>query len=169
MALRIIIFALVFFMAPFQSHAQRPFEQRGITMLQTEEVFFGRVAGMGAFEVYVKEVVDAVDRSVGKLPTSEPSSGFLVVAVQPGGRSRVWLDVTPQLTDAAATSITAAVQNVYPLIVKNGVVLFAIKLSLWGGESPKGMVPRPKEWEGEADKAGGEIELGELVLRVWPD
>jgi hypothetical protein len=79
------------------------------------------------------------------------------------------LDVAPQLTEDVAKAIETAARSVYPMLVKEGVVLFAVKISLWGGEPPKGMVPHPKEWESEADKAGGSIELGELVLRVWPD
>ena len=169
MKLRTLILALTFLMVPLASHAQRPFEQRGIVMLQTEKVFFDRVAGMGAFEVYVKELIDAVDGAVAKLPKSSASSGFLVVAVKPGGRSRVWLDIEPTISGEAAHAIDTAAENVYPLLVKSGVIVFAIKFSLWGGDPPKGMVPRPKEWEPEAEKAGGEIELGDLVLRVWPD
>lgn len=169
MVYRVICFLLLLFVTISECHAQRPFEQRGITMLQTEKVFFERVVGMGAFEVYVKDLVDAVDDAVVKLPKGSPTGGFLVVAVKPGGRSRVWLDVATPPADDVAKAIVSAAQNVYPLSVKNGVVLFAIKLSLWGGEPPKGMVPRPKEWESEAERAGGSIELSELVLRVWPD
>ena len=166
---RLLILVLALLVTSRECHAQRAFEPRGIIMLQTEKVFFERVPGMGAFEVYVKELVDAVNATVAKLPSSAPASGFLVVAVKSGGRSRVWLDSESQISDEAAQAIKTAAQQVYPVLVKNGVVLFAIKVSLWGGESPKGMVPRPSEWEAEAEKAGGEIELGDLVLRVWPD
>lgn len=169
MNLRALVLAVFLLTTVPVCHAERPFEQRGITMLQTREVFFERVASMGAFEVYVKTLVDAVDGAVAKRPKSSPSGGFLVVAVKPDGRSRAWLDVEPPLNDEIADSIVSVAQNVYPLSVKKGVVLFAIKISLWGGEPPKGMVPRPKEWEPEADKVGGPIELGDLVLRVWPD
>lgn len=166
---RLLILVLALLVTSRVCHAQRAFEQGGIIMLQTEKLFFERVPGMGAFEVYVKQLVDAVNAAVANLPRSKPANGFLVVAVKPGGRSRVWLDSGPQLSDEAAQAIKTAAQQVYPVLVKNGVVLFAIKVSLWGAEPPKGMVPRPKEWEAEAEKAGGEIELGDLVLRVWPD
>jgi hypothetical protein len=103
------------------------------------------------------------------MPQSSPSAGFLVVAVKPGRRSRVWLDVAPQLSDGVANAIHSAALQVDPMLVKDGVALFAIKISLWGGAPPKVMVPRPKEWASEAEKAGGSIELGDLVLRVWPN
>ncbi len=169
MVSRVISIVLLLFVIMSECYAQRPFEQRGITMLQTQKVFFERVSGMKAFEVYVKELVDAVDGAVAKLPKGSPTGGFLVVAVKPGGRSCVWLDVAAPPSDDVGKAIVLAAQDVYPLSVKNGVVLFAIKLSLWGGEPPKGMVPRPKEWESEADRAGGSIELSELVLRIWPE
>jgi hypothetical protein len=169
MIVRIIFIALLLCVSTVECYAQRPFEQRGITMLQTEKVFFERVSGMKAFEVYVKDLVDAVDGAVGKVPKGSPTGGFLVVAVKPGGLSRVWLDVATPPADDVANVIVSGAQNVYPLSVKNGVVLFAIKISLWGGEPPKGMVPRPNAWEAEAERAGGSIELSELVLRVWPD
>lgn len=169
MVSRVMFTLLLLFVTTSECHAERPFEQRGITMLQTEKVFFERVSGMKAFEVYVKDLVDAVDGVVGKLPKGSPTGGFLVVAVKPDGRSRAWLDVATPPADDVAKAIVSAAQNVYPLSIKNGVVLFAVKLTLWGGEPPKGMVPRPKEWEVEAERAGGSIELSELVLRVWPD
>ncbi len=169
MKLRALILVLALHYTVHLSYAELPFEQRGIIMLQTKDVFLERVSGMEALEVYVKALVDAVDGAVVKQPKSAPSAGFLVVAVKPDGRSRIWLDVDPQLKDDIATSIRSAAQNVPPLPVKNGVVLFGIKISLWGGEPPKGMVPRPKEWEAEANKVDGSIELGELVVRVWPD
>jgi hypothetical protein len=169
MSFRVFIISFLLCVTVSVCYAERPFEQRGITMLQTEKVFFERVPGMGAFEVYVKQLVDAVDGAVAKVPKSTPAGGFLVVAVKPDGRSRVWLDVAPPLTHDAAMSITSAAQQVYPVTVKKGVVLFAVKISLWGGKPPQGMVPRPQEWEAEADKVGGPIELADLVLRVWPD
>lgn len=169
MAFRVCIIFFLLFVTASVCHGERPFEQRGIAILQTQNVFFERVPGMGAFEVYVKQLVDAVDGAVAKLPKSSPAGGFLVVAVKPDGRSRVWLDVAPPLTTDAATAITSAAHKVYPVAVKKGVILFAVKVSLWGGEPPQGMVPRPQEWEAEADKVGGSIELGDLVLRVWPD
>jgi hypothetical protein len=169
MALRSLFIFVTLLVTTAWCEAQSPFEQKGITILQTEEVFFGRVSGMNAFEVYVTELVDGVDKAVGKLPKSSPTGGFLVVAVKPGGRSRVWLDLPPGLTAEASNAIQEAVQRVYPMPVKNGVALFAIKISLWGGEVPKGMVPRPAAWEAEGEKVGGPIELGDLVMRVWPD
>ena len=160
---------MILLMPSVVCEAQKPFEQKGIAILQPEKVFFERVTGMSSFEVYVKELVDGVDRSVGKLPRSAPTGGFLVVAVKPGGRSRVWLDLPPGIPGEASNAIQEAAQQVYPMPVKNGVALFAIKISLWSGEAPKGMVPRPQAWEAEGEKAGGPIELGDLVMRVWPD
>lgn len=169
MALRSLLLVVTLLLTTAFCEAQQPFEQKGITILQTEQVFFGRVLGMSSFEVYVKELVDGVDKAVGKLPKSTPTAGFLVVAVKPGGRSRVWLDIPPGLSEEASNAIQEAAQQVYPMPVKNGVALFAIKISLWGGEVPQGMVPRPQAWEAEGEKAGGPIELGDLVMRVWPD
>lgn len=169
MALRSLFILITLFVTTALCEAQKPFEQKGITILQTEQVFFGRVPGMSSFEVYVKELVDGIDKAVGKLPKSTPTGGFLVVAVKPGGRSRVWLDLPPGIPGEASNAIQEAAQQVYPMPVKNGVALFAIKISLWGGEVPQGMVPRPQEWEAEGEKAGGSIELGDLVMRVWPD
>lgn len=169
MALRSLFIFVTLLVTTALCEAQKPFEQKGITILQTEQVFFQRVPGMSSFEVYVKELVDGVDKAVGKLPKSTPIGGFLVVAVKPGGRSRAWLDLPPGVSAEVSNAIQEAAQQVYPMPVKNGVALFAIKISLWGGEVPQGMVPRPQAWEAEGEKAGGPIELGDLVMRVWPD
>lgn len=169
MIVRSLFLAIFLLITPLVCQAQRPFEQRGIVILQTKEVFSERVSQVEAFEVYVKELVDAMDVAVHKLPESSPAGGFLVVAVKPGGRSRVWLDMAPELSEGVANAIHSASLQVNPMPVKDGVALFAIKISLWGGAPPKVMVPRPKEWASEAEKAGGSIELGDLVLRVWPN
>jgi hypothetical protein len=169
MALRSLLIFVTLIVTTSLCEAQKPFEQKGITILQTEQVFFERVPGMSSFEVYVKELVDGVDKAVGKLPKSTPTGGFLVVAVKPGGRSRAWLDLPPDVSAEVSNAIQEAAQQIYPMPVKNGVALFAIKISLWGGEAPQGMVPRPEAWEAEGEKAGGPIELGDLVMRVWPD
>jgi hypothetical protein len=138
-------------------------------MMQTQSVFEERVPNIEVVSLYLKEIVDSVSKGVQELPKGEPAKGFIVVAVKPGSRSRIWLDFESPITKEAASVIQAAAAKVSPISVNGGVVLVAMKVGLWGSGPPDRMVPQPEEWRAEAEKAGGKIEMTELVERVWRD
>ncbi len=149
------------------AHAESAFQYYSITMLQTQQVFEERVSRIEIVSSYLKEIVGSVTEVVNALPKGEPAKGFIVVALKPGHRSRIWLDFESPITEEVASGIQRASEKVSPPSVTGGVVLLAMKVGLWGSGPPDRMVPQPEAWRAEAEKAGGKIEMTELVERVW--
>jgi hypothetical protein len=169
--IRYLSFILLFLsvVSPRVSGAEEAFTYYSVVMLQTEKVFEERLGSVDTLSVYVKGIVDAAEAAIKPLPKGPPTKGFIVIAVKPGDRSRVWLDIKDPISKEAATALESAAAKVVPVSVKGGTLLFAIKVGLWGGESPSEMIPRPEAWRAEAEKAGRFIEYSELVDRVWQD
>ena len=165
-----ILASLIFFLLSTQTaKAQEPFQYYSIVMLQTGPVFKERLGSVDVLSVYIKAIVDRVSEEVKKLPKGQPAKGFLIIAVRPGDKSRVWLDFKDPISPETATTIETAAAKVVPVSVKGGTMLFAIKVGLWGGGPPKEMVPKPESWRVEAEKEGRFIEYTELVDRVWKE
>lgn len=167
--LRKLLVVLTFLFVAGEARAQDPFQYYSIVMLQTEKVFKERLGSVDTLSIYIKAIVDRVSEAVKPLPKGAPAKGFLVIAVKPGDRSRVWLDFKDPVSAETASTIEKAAAKVVPVSVKGGTLLFAIKVGLWGGGPPKEMIPRPEAWRAEGDNAGRFIEYSELVDRVWPD
>ena len=151
------------------AHAQEPFQYYSVVMLQPQKVFEERLGSVDVLSIYVRGVVDASAAAVKALPKGAPAKGFIVIAVKPGDRSRVWIDFKDPISKETAATLESAAAKVVPVSVKGGTLLFAIKVGLWGASAPKEMVPRPEAWRAEAEKEGRFIEYSELVDRVWRD
>jgi len=164
-----ILAAFVFlFVATCEARGQEEaFKYYSIVMLQPQQVFEERLGSMDLLSIYIKAVVDKVGEEVKRLPKGQPAKGFVVIAVRPGDKSRVWLDFKDPISPETAAIIESTASKVAPVSVKGGTLLFAIKVGLWGAEAPKGMVPRPEAWRAEAEKGGRSIEYTELVDKVW--
>ena len=167
--IRTLLVCLFYVLFPRFAHAQEPFRYYSIVMLQKQKVFEERLGSVDLLSIYVKGVVDATAAAVKDLPKGTPAKGFMVIAVRPGDRSRVWLDFKDPISKEAAAALESAATKVTPVSVKGGTLLFAIKVGLWGGGAPSEMVPRPEAWRAEAEKEGKFIEYSELVDRVWRD
>ena len=98
---------------------------------------------------------------------SKPIGGFIVVAVKPDRKSNIWLDFKPKLKAQTADKIQLAAKSIQPILVNEGVVVFAIKVGLWGGQEPTAIAPSPREWKAAAKKAGHPLETGNLVEMIW--
>lgn len=167
--IRTVLLCLAFLSQSRVASAQAPFKYDSIVMLQTEKIFEERLESVDVLSIYVKAIVDAEEVAMKAVPKGAPAKGFIVIAVKPGDRSRVWLDFKDPISEEAAAALESAAAKVSPVSVKGGILLFAIKVGLWGAEAPKEMVPRPEAWRAEAEKAGRFIEYSELVDRVWRD
>ncbi len=140
-----------------------------IFLLQPDAVLRERVPDVGALANYVKGIDKAVSSAVQLHPEYHAAGGFIVLAVKPGEKSNVWLDFKPALDPQAASLIQAAARSVHPPDVRNGIVVFAIRVGLWGGTEPAATKPYPAEWQAEVQKAGRSIEAGELAEMAWHD
>ncbi|MXV13253.1 hypothetical protein DYQ93_19810 [Xanthomonas sp. LMG 8992] len=148
--------------------AAEPFRMQNLMLLQPEAVIRDRAGNIEALAAYVKALDAAASRELAQVGTPRPAAGFVAVAVRPGGRSRVWLDVTPALPDAVANTLVTALERVPPFEGKGGVVVFALNVTLWDAPPTQRQGPSPAAWQRAAEGEQSPIEIGDLVDRVWP-
>jgi hypothetical protein len=154
---------------PQMAFAAEAITNLGVVLLQHGNVIEQRVQSVDAFADYVRKVEAAAATALRLEFQRKPAGGFIVVAARPNGRSKAWLDFDPGVPGATQDSIRKSIEAVRPLDVKTGVVVFAIKVSVWGGKPPSRVAPAPAEWKAQADRAGKPLEVSELVERVWKE
>ena len=164
-AVRIILLFIVMMCAGAAS-AQSAYEMKGIVLLQPESVIRERISA-SAIAPYVRSV-NAAAADIFGTQKRRPAGGFLVLAVRPGKQSAVWLDIRPALSPALARELVTRLRAVAAPDVANGPVVFAIKVSLWGGTAPEHQMPTPSEWTDAAQKVSTPLEVGQLVESIWP-
>lgn len=147
--------------------AATPYRMHGVTLLQPEFVLNERVASIGALSGYIKAVQVSAEKALSGT-TVTPATGYLVLAVRPGGRSMVWFDFKPALPEPTASRLRAAILEVPAFEAKEGAVVFALNSSLWGAPAPTGF-PSPPEWNSAMQGHAEPLEIGALVDKVWPD
>lgn len=142
---------------------------QNLVLLQSERVIHQRASSPEAVVDYLTRVQAATDAAATALPAT-PSTGYLVIGVRPGGRSRVWLDFEPALPAESAARLRAAAEAVPPFAARHGVVVVALGAALWGGGPGQSLqpLPSPAEFRATAAAAGRSLEVGQLVDRLWP-
>ena len=148
--------------------AEERYHVNSILLMQPEAVFQQRTGDVAALGNYVDALGTTADVALLQETRQVPASGFIVVAVRPGGFSRVWLDFTPALSTDLAARLQGSLAKVVPMPTKDGVVVFAIKVSFWGAEQTPRRGPTPAEWKKATKGTQGPIEIGALMDRVWP-
>lgn len=138
-----------------------------VVLLQPDFVLQERVPDVPALSNYIKAIEGAASSAVQSNAEVAPTGGFIVVAVKPGEKSNIWLDFKPALQAQTAAAIQSAAKSVPPPTVEKGVVVFALKVGLWGGSAPAATAPSPAEWNAAARAAGRPIETGALVEMIW--
>lgn len=161
----VLSFFLIF--ATMAASAAEPLVMRGVVLLQPDAVLRERVPDIAAFGSYIEQIETAAAAPVSLNRTHDPAGGFLVIAIKPGKQSKAWLDVDPVLQPDLAKSIISRARAVPPPEVEGGPVVFAIRFSVWGGAIPDRSLPDPPEWRDAAKKAGGTLEMGAFVERIW--
>lgn len=154
--------------ASSSASAAEPMEMSSVVLLQPESVLQQRVPDVAALGIYAKAVVSAASTVLRASSNHPVTGGFLVLAVRPGQKSKVWLDFDPALPPELADAVVAKAQAVTPLSVNGGPVALALRVRLWGGPAPSDKMPAPAEWRAATQKLDRPIEIGELIERVWP-
>jgi hypothetical protein len=163
MRLVVLLFALAFADIAF---AKAPYEMKDIVLLQPESVLQERIS-VDTLGAYIRSVnASAAEVLAGR--DYKPTGGFLVVAIRPGNQSAVWIDTDPVLPTDLSRELVARLRAIAPPTVGDGPVVFAVRVSLWGGAPSTKNTPSPEAWEREAKAIGRPLEVGELVERVWP-
>jgi hypothetical protein len=149
------------------TRAAEPLQRVGVVLLQPSNVLEARVPSVDAMADYVRAIESAArDAVVGSL-SKRPAGGFIVVAVRPNRQSRVWLDFAPVLNFQTGQQIVAKVGALEPFDARDGPVVFAVQVSLWGGAAPPRVAPTPPEWKAVTEQTGKPLEIDALIARVW--
>lgn len=138
----------------------------GLMLLQPERIIEARVS-VAQLAPYLKQVDEAAVGAIKSAGTVPPSGGFVVVAIRPGGQSKIWLDFTPALPTRLAEKLLAVTQAIPVPAVRGGTVVIAMKYSIGGAPAPTQALPSPAEWAGAGRAAGQALEIGDLVDRIW--
>ena len=147
-------------------HAES-FTKHNVVLLQGSSVLEARVASVDAMAEYIRAIESAAKAAVLASRSERPAAGFIVVAVQPGARSRVWLDFDAPPSFETSRLLIDRIAAVPPMEVRNGPVVFALKVGLWDAFESKRIAPSPPAWKAMTRKAGKQLELDELIDRLW--
>ena len=136
---------------------------------QPDILYRERVVSTDALAAYLKTVESVARKSIQQAGEQPEASGFIVVALRPGQRSNVWMDFDQPVSDALSSELIAKIRSILPIKIKDGAIVIALKVGLWGGkESPRGL-PNPKEWKVAEQQSLMPLEIDELVDKVWKD
>jgi hypothetical protein len=151
------------------ARAAEPLTMFKAVLLQPDYMYRERVASTDVLATYIKTAETVARASIDKAEPQPPTAGFIVVALRPGQRSNVWLDFEPALSDALSSELIAKIRTILPPKIKDGPIVFALKVGLWGGKEPPQTLPNPKEWKAAEHKSLMPLETGELVEMIWKD
>jgi len=165
---RLFLLSLLALIATTSAQAAEPFKSFNVVLLQPNAVLEQRVPSVDAMAAYIQAVQAASREGVVASGSAQAASGFIVVAVKPGLKSKVWLDFDGLTDLEIQRQIAARVQAVKPFEAAQGPVVFALKVATWGGKESRRTLPSPSEWKA-ASAEGAPVEVGELVERVWRD
>lgn len=160
--------ALVVALTALPAPRARAADSFGVVLLQPSAVLEQRVGGVDALAGYIRAVEGAVRDVVRANPAARPAAGFIVVAVRPGRRSKAWLDFDEPAAFDISRQLVGRIVAVPALDAKGGMVVFALKVALWGGLESARVAPAPAEWKAATQAAGRQLEVDALIDRIWP-
>jgi len=156
---------LVVSLAVRLASAAEPYVMNSVVLLQPQELVSARVSSVEELAAYMQALNAAAARALAGHAGS-PSAGYVVVAVRPAGKAKIWLDLTPGISPELQRPLQAALDGVVPVSLKEGLVVFAINVSLWGAPQVT-RLPQPPEWM-QAIRPGNTESLDQMVDRIWP-
>jgi hypothetical protein len=147
-----------------------PFTKHNVVLLQSSAVLESRVASIDEMAEYIRAVEAAAKDAVLASASQRPAAGFIVLALRPGPRAKVWLDFdAPAPSFETSRALLAKIGAVKPFEVRNGPVVFALKVGLWDAFESKRLAPAPAEWKAATSKSGQQLEIDALIEQVWRD
>jgi hypothetical protein len=163
-----LLASLFLLLAAACARAEAPFTKFSVLLLQPSAVLEERVPSVDAMAAYIKAVEVAAGEAVIASEARQAVGGFIVIAVRPGPRSKVWLDFDVLLDLRLRQQFIDRIEAVKPFEAIKGPVVFALKVATWTGRESKRPAPAPAEWR-QASGPGAPLEVGELVERIWKD
>jgi len=149
------------------AQAAEPITKFGVVLLQPGAVLEQRVPSVDAMADYIKALEAASREAVQSSPLRQSTSGFIVIAVRPGQKSKAWLDFDSLLDSEMSKQIITRVTAVQPFEARQGPVVFALKVGLWEGRESRRVAPSPSEWKAATKQAGRQLDVDSLIRRVW--
>ena len=151
------------------AQAVEPLRQHDVVLLQKGDIIERRVdGGADAMAAYLKTLGAAEVETMRGIPTQIPSAGFIVVAVRPGNQTRTWFDFKPALADATMAALRHAVETTPTMSVKDGEIVFALRVSVWSDKPPAAYAPAPQAWKDAAKDLHPKPDVDTLVDLLWP-
>jgi TonB family protein len=142
------------------------FETTNIVLYQPDEVVKKRLPGAGHLATYLEKLQSAAAETFGD--TTKADVLDIVVAVRPGGKSRVWLSGS-NLDTKTLQSLREKLEAIPPVQVTDGPVAFAISGKIAGGTPASEEVPMPQEWQDAVKKLPQPVVIPDGLLdAVWP-
>ena len=120
--------AALLWAAIVSASAAEPFAKHNVVLPQPSSVLEARVISLDAMAQYIRSVEAAAKEGVLAARSTRPAAGFIVLAVQPGERSRVWLDFDSPPSFETGQQLVAKIGAVKPFEVRNGPVVVALKV-----------------------------------------
>lgn len=146
-----------------------------IVLYQPNDVLTQRLPGPDALAAYIKQLQAVLTDFYAE--TKTPATLYTVVAVRPGGRSRVWFMSSTESGDFTnLRALRQKLETIKPVAVTGGPVAFTISGSIAGGDDKKPaedkdyQPPIPQEWENAVKNAKQPVLIPDGMLdAVWPD
>jgi len=167
--MRALILSLCLLAAALGVHAGEPITKQGVVLLQPGPVLEDRVTSVDAMAEYIKAVESAAREAVLASPARQAAGGFIVIAVRPGQKSKVWLDFDAMLDAEMSRQLVSKVAAVAPFEARGGPVVFALKVATWDGRESRRVAPAPEEWKAATKQAGRQLDIDSMIRRVWRD
>jgi len=164
--MRWLLLSLLLFAATPGARAAEPLVNFNVVLLQPGSTLAERVPSVDVMAEYIRAVEVAARHAVMASKARQSLGGFIVVAVRPGLKSKVWLDFDALLDLEIRKQIIDSVQAVKPFEASKGPVVFALNVALWGGARTKRVAPSPPEWK-RVTPASAPLEAGEMAEAAW--
>jgi hypothetical protein len=139
-----------------------------VTLLMPQGEITARVDNAQALAGYIEAVNTAVAKVVEDRRDKTPMAGGIFIAIRTGGKSRAWVQFGPGANRDLDAAIITSVQSVSPCTVKDGDVIFALLVSLWGAPPTNGTGPVPLAWTEVIQKSDRSVDVEDVVKALWP-
>jgi len=140
---------LVRCMLPVSAVAARPYRFQSLFLYQPDRILEERHADLEELTLFMAAISQRAAKLVPQI-AKEARDGLLVVAVYPGKKLSLWLDLDGQTAPVLTRSLTLQVADVAVPGVVNGPVACALRFALWGG-------------------AGKDADEEEMLPQAWRD
>jgi hypothetical protein len=159
-------------LAPSAPVATGPYQPRGVVLYQPNAMLVARLGANGAQPLanYISQLNTSLSAQFAAARPQPGITAALVVGVKPGGAVRSWVVLRAgTLSPALTAQLQSAAEQVPPVAVQQGPIVFAIVFNAWGGApaaNTQNLAPVPAEWTRGA--SGAESVPDGVFARIWP-